>query len=659
MTVKKDKRGLETMRKARVWLGPLFFSAVLAGEITVLADLAVAWQGIETQRSAFFGCFVLLTLVFFCVPWLTGKRLMIASVGVPVGIAAIAAAGFLFWKSFSADAVYQDVDSGKEQLYAGRRVMLIVPHEDDEINVLGGVMEEYVKYGSRVYPVFVTNGDYSGLAEARFAEALAVAEYIGIPEENVIFLGYGDRWQEDGPHIYNGEPGTVVTSHNGRTETYGTQAHGAFREGRAYTSDNLLEDMEDVILTYRPDVIFCSDYDHHIDHRATTLVFEKAMGNILKENADYRPLVFKGYAYKTAWYAQSDYYVTNILSTQNVFGEPHWQKPEVYRWEDRVRLPVGSGTLSRSICSSEVFQTLALHASQDAHSQASRVINGDRVVWQRDTNSLCYGAQITVSSSSAELLNDFMLIDNFDLVDEAHMPYDGTWIPDGTDEEKSAVVDLEEAVDVFEVVLYDNPSETDNVLNAAIIFDDGTLISTGPLDPGGAATRIPVEMTDVKSFTVKLVETEGLRAGLTEIEAFAEAGEDAFRFIKFMDEAGNFAYDYWLDSDGESGFFLYAYGDMPESYAIDWDNDNCTVTMKGSLLMVNLPVGESAVLTAECEGTGISDSIIVRNPNWFQRLRCVVCQWMEETFLQGYYDGRHWKSMTYEILDILRYKLLG
>ena len=37
--------------------------------------------------------------------------------------------------------------------------MILVPHEDDEINLAGGVIEEYLKHGSEVYVVFSTNGD--------------------------------------------------------------------------------------------------------------------------------------------------------------------------------------------------------------------------------------------------------------------------------------------------------------------------------------------------------------------------------------------------------------------------------------------------------------------------------------------------------------------
>jgi probable selenium-dependent hydroxylase accessory protein YqeC len=69
---------------------------------------------------------------------------------------------------------------------SGKKVMLQVPHQDDDFNVLGGVIEEYVKYGSEATVVFSTNGDYNGLAETRFREAQNALGHIGIPKDHPV-----------------------------------------------------------------------------------------------------------------------------------------------------------------------------------------------------------------------------------------------------------------------------------------------------------------------------------------------------------------------------------------------------------------------------------------------------------------------------------------
>ena len=82
--------------------------------------------------------------------------------------------------------------------FTGKRVMVLVPHQDDELNLAGSLLEQYTGAGSEVFLVYATNGDYSGLAQLRSHEALAVARSVGIPAENVIYLGYGNQWQPQG-----------------------------------------------------------------------------------------------------------------------------------------------------------------------------------------------------------------------------------------------------------------------------------------------------------------------------------------------------------------------------------------------------------------------------------------------------------------------------
>lgn len=43
---------------------------------------------------------------------------------------------------------------------------VFAPHEDDEINIYGGIIEQYVKNGSQVRIVFSTNGDFTALANS-------------------------------------------------------------------------------------------------------------------------------------------------------------------------------------------------------------------------------------------------------------------------------------------------------------------------------------------------------------------------------------------------------------------------------------------------------------------------------------------------------------
>lgn len=628
--------------KVKTLLGRLGYHAVCAMaacEVVLLlhvSDILGLW---DIPKAAYVWILLaVLHLLLICME-IGLKRIFISVVAGALAMAIAVGSAAVGWMSFGRNGAYENVDQGKAAMYGNRRVMMIVPHQDDDINLLGGVIEEYVKYGSEMFVVFVTNGDFDEIPMVRYWESLGVLGNMGVAEDHVIFLGYGDQYAEDGPHIYNAPSGQIVTSHFGRTETYGAEFHPAYREGRAYTSDNFLEDIQSVILEYRPDVLFCSDYDPHVDHKAATLAFDKVMGRILKENADYRPVVYKGYTYYTAWVGEYDYYRENIASTKKNGDVGSL----AYRWETGVRLPVNASVLSRSLLHSESYQRLLDYSSQNAQKFAGRIINGDRVVWQRHTGSLCYGAEIRVSSGDGVLLNDFMLLENHDILDETRMPFNGVWCPTAEDEEKQAEVVLAEPSDLYSIVLYDHPSPEENVTSVEICFDDGTNLIWETLDPIGAATEIVVRKEGVKSFTVRILSAEGTNPGLSEVEAFAAPRSKDGKLMKLMDAEGDFLYDYWTGKDGNVELSVYAHGvDVPmdaDHLTVETTNPRCEVSWENETLKVYCPKGQETVMTVSDLSGEVSDSVVIRNPGAFKRMANGFWQWLEKQLFDEYNAG--------------------
>ena len=415
-----------------------------------------------------------------------------------------------------------------------------------------------------------------------------------------------------------------------------------------------MQDMKDVILEKKPEIIYCVDFDRHWDHRCCSLIFDRVMGTLLKEVPDYTPAVFKGFGYSTAWYAQADFFETNILSTQNFQTSLFGQQPEVYRWSERVRLPVLPGSLSRSLPGSELYTELGYYASQGATDHAASVINGDKVFWKRSTDSLGRNASVSASSGDAEKPTDFMILDTDDLLDLGHMPCDGAWIPDETDLEKTVFVELESPEDVYELVLYDNPSEDDNILNARVSFDNGSSFETGPLDPGGAATQLFPDVQQVQSFQITVLETEGACAGITELEAFTEPAAQTPTFIKIMDTNGNFAYDYQTERDGKAVFLLYSDGVVSAldhaGYEVSCEGNSCNVNLEEGTLVVRLAEEEMCKLTVRHKASDLSDTIIVRNPSNSERFR-QACQQPIERF----YEKNHYLLFTEKMLENIQY----
>lgn len=534
----------------------------------------------------------------------------------------ICAAAVLILSGYSRMTEYKDCDHGKAVLFADRKVLVIAPHQDDDLNIASGVMEAYLRYGSQVKILFTTNGDYNNLGERRLKEALKVSEDLGIPASDVVFLGYADGWKDKSPHIYDASPDEVLSSRWDRTATYGLDSHPAYHQGAAYTRRNMYEDLKNAILDYMPEVIICADYDPHVDHAAASLLFEEAMGEILRTRPDYEPLVLKSLGYCTAYFAPADFYSENILSIQRPGDKDYVENVNIYGWKDRTRFPIDTEGMSRGILGCDNFWRLRMYGSQGATKMAESIISGDKVFWQRETNSLCYNAEITVSSGEGERLNDFKLLDTQLLV-KMDLADDGAWIPQADDPEKSARISFSQAQDIRLIKLYDNPNLEDNVLNARISFDDGSSIETGPLKPTGRASEIQVDKRGVKSFTVQLLSTEGERAGLTEIEAYSEIKDYGLDFIKLMNSDGDFVYDYYIDKSGHESFSLYVSGKSgglaEGEYSLSCEGEGCEAKIEGGEIQIDCPRGKGCFVTIGTADGRLSDSVYISNPGAFMR----------------------------------------
>ena len=522
---------------------------------------------------------------------------------------------------------YADVEEGKEPFFAGQKVMLLVPHEDDDINLMGGVLEQYIKYGSEVYVVFSTNGDgdkrfdMTQMGYTRIKEAIRVLTFLGVPEKNIIFLGYCDGgWGKSGYHIYNAPENEVILSDSGRTQTYGIDSHPPYHENKSYTRSNLYSDIKQVIADHLPDTLFCIDYDTHNDHRALSMLFERVVGELVR-SIDYKPKVYKAYAYRTSWRAAEDYYDSeNLTSSVNSYVD---RDVQLYEWDNRVRLSVDTGSIARYLNQSKLYKALSLYASQSASERAVRIINGDKVFWERETTSLLYSADISVSSGDKEKLTDFMLLDCDGLTDHGDYPYDGVWHPSDDDTEKMIRVVFDTERYIEDIVLYDNPSLKDNIRNATVETDDGMLLSTGKLKPSG--THVSIKRS-IRSFTIRIEDYEGEKYGLTEIEAFSGSDDSIRPIFKIIDNQDNFVYDYIVAPEGRQMFGVYSNTDFRmQDCRIQCDNNRCKVRVCEDSFEVFCPRGQKCLLSLISDDK-VLDTVLIRNPFRIVRFLFEYCR---------------------------------
>lgn len=626
------------IKKPRLRLGGLIFALLMAAELAFVLDMVTTRADGHFPAKAlllvfalcFFGALVLSLFRPRLMPWLFwGCTFLFLLLGLSL---------LLIWYSVCRNGVYQDVDEGKAQVFGDRKVLALVPHQDDETNILLGVLEQYVKYGSDVYVAYVINGDYRVSGAQRIAEAEAAMAKCGIPADRLIFLGYGDWLNINGRSIYFCPDDEVITSHAGFNSTYGTDRHPPFNPN-SYTRRHMYEDIRTLLLRYTPDVIFCTDMDSHDDHQAVSMFFEKAMGEVLKARSDYEPEIYRAFAYNTAYWAEADYYALNIASTKKQNAEEYITDcgSHVYNWAERLRLPVRADTLSRSLLSSGGYAVLRHYASQDTMEKADRIINGDKVFWQRESSSLSYEAEFWVSSGDGSTLNDFVLTDRRQWHEAAGYS-DNTWIPEGEDQEKRVIIKFTQPTPLSRVVLYDNPSLSDNVLEASIRLDNGVFCMTGPLEPNGSGTEILFDRAEVEELEICLMETEGRGAGLTEIELFATAYEPPFQFIKLTNAQGDFIYDYYIDPSGREELGLYTFGcsDQLDAYRIICIGEGCHAAVEENRLIMNCPPGKSCLLTLMDESGRISDTVTIRNKaSWPVKLAQYLENHMRKEFRNG------------------------
>lgn len=525
-------------------------------------------------------------------------------------IAATAAAE----KYIKSGTVYDFPQTDRSDVFSEKNVMLFAPHEDDEINLYGGIIESYVKYGSTVRIVFSTNGDNYGIGKIRINEALNVADSYGIPRENIIFLGYGDCLVDKyGKHIYNCPNGEAIISKKGYRRAYGTKNHPSYTQ-HLFKRENIAEDMKSVILKYLPDEIFCCDYDGHADHRAISLFFEEALNDILKSKSDYRPEVFKGFAYSTAWNGLNDYYGINAASTH--LREPCERMAEngVYAWADRVRFPSESTALSRIMQNSSSYKAMMNYSSQTATDHANGILNSDKVFWKRRTDSVLLNAEIRASSGDASNIASFKLVDCDDIAKAEKKPFDGIWTAEKGDAAPAVSFRLSEKKRVACVALYASPIEENKVLNARVELGNFSF-ETGAVR--GSKTSFVYEFAPIETdvITVSVTEWEGF-ASLLKIEAFEHPESKKPQFIKLVDENDDFCFDYITDISGKCSLSVYSYPEnniLPTELTVDGD---ISAKRENGKIKIICPPEKQGILTVYLKDEpSVSDSIRISNPS--------------------------------------------
>lgn len=376
-------------------------------------------------------------------------------------------------------------------LFKNKKVLLFVPHQDDEINIAYGLLYKIRNIAESIKVVYSTNGNYVVNEKYRLKEGVESLKNIGITKENIIFMGYSDQIPESTSHLYHEKKCWIDNKNNFLTKAiYNDDYHYLkYNEHAIFNKHNFLDDIKSIILDEMPDIIICIDFDSHPDHRALSLSFEKALGIILKENNKYHPKVLKAFAYPTSYKGYDDYNYNNpstkFLREEN--GLKTLQNP-YYDWDKRIIFKSPSKATNYLYLNNIYFYGLLKHKSQYILNRINQVVNNDLVFFERETNNLLNKAKISVSSGNPDYLNDFMLFDTDNITGGINREValnEGYTLIDKNDKNKKVTIEFLDEVNINVIKIYVKNAikkivlkTLDETLNARIKYENNIYIAS-------------------------------------------------------------------------------------------------------------------------------------------------------------------------------------
>lgn len=268
-----------------------------------------------------------------------------------------------------------------KKLFSGKKILVFVPHPDDEINLFGNLMDTITaSTDAQITVVYFTNGNYYGMPIQRLIEAKnAIHRLCNNKFVEIVYLGYPEA---DFLPIVNGKSGVAIAV-DGITHTYGMQGIDEYHKRisgvhAALSFENMVYDIRKTIEEYAPDYVFANLEDGHPAHILLSRIIDTLQN-------EYKAICFlRGFCYETAWTAPRDFYNINPYSCKR--GRKTCIDDDL--WDKRIRFPVIGACNFPLLFRNKLARALVEHTSQGALGAAKSVINGDAVYWTASHNDI-------------------------------------------------------------------------------------------------------------------------------------------------------------------------------------------------------------------------------------------------------------------------------
>ena len=254
-----------------------------------------------------------------------------------------------------------------------KSILLFCAHEDDD-TAQPEIIRAAVENNIPIHVVYFTSGDAGGcdryymhtcdpsramdFGEVRMAEARASLAHLGVPGEDVFFLGLPDGGMEQ---IWSKYPDSAKPYLSVLLASEHSPYNAAAIPNLPYARDAVVKTAEDFIERYNPELIITGHPDErHVDHRTNNWIVVKAMQNLL---------------------AKGKLSPDTQLIVDQVYG-PVPQKHAPYRYE-KLEFYVSGETATLSQEASWYYQT------QDGNHQQAEIVTYEKL--PRDASAPHFG----------------------------------------------------------------------------------------------------------------------------------------------------------------------------------------------------------------------------------------------------------------------------
>lgn len=443
-----------------------------------------------------------------------------------------------------------------------KTIMVLAPHEDDEVIIAGGIIKEAVDRGDTVKVLLATNGDFHGpdRAPQRIRESVNALEKLGVTKKDILFLGYADTGGNVGFNytnsflyqLFTAKSGTdIFSGRSGNQQTYGCPGvvddyHFTLTRVHAdYTRDNFLSDLRTAIETYKPDDIYTtSRYDMHYDHAYLNFFTVEAILNIKKSNdSSYNPLLHEaivhfytgkdhpGKDHSPTWPNDHDWPQLDTDATGiRPYTMPNNFDKTLLDWDKRECVLVPP-SMSETPCEINFKRhILKMYSSQYTDITIGKFSKKDEIFWTRSFGSLSYSASVIASSEKKESGQGALnVIDGTADGAASGLPLGYNRFPHAewvSNNEKSGAwicLTWEHPQKISKIILYDRPNRTDHIIQGVLTFSDGSTVDVTALPDDGRAleVNIPAKTVTWVKLTITGVSPSTESIGLSEFEVFS------------------------------------------------------------------------------------------------------------------------------------------